>query len=186
MLGGTSAAIVEADAMIAAMKGGLYPSFFIGPPSARLMTATSAVVDPDISEKNMLKTVTTWDRPPRICPTNASERLATRWTTLEELINSPTRRKNGIASNASVSTPSNTFWTTAASETSVKSAPTNTPAKSANGTGTPRYPKERKQNVINARTTGELTSGALLLRPYRSSQWEVLPSRGDRSRCGSR
>ena len=66
MLGGTSAAMVEAAAMIAAMKGGLYPSRFIGSPNARLITATSAVVDPDISEKNMLKTVTTWDRPPRI------------------------------------------------------------------------------------------------------------------------
>src|SRR4030081_3969566 len=99
MLGGTSAAIVDAEAMIAAMKGGLYPSFFIGPPSARLMTATSAVVDPDISEKNMLKTVTTCDRPPRICPTSVSERLATRTTTSDELISSPTRRQNAIARN---------------------------------------------------------------------------------------
>src|SRR5262249_32535260 len=138
MLGGTSAAIVDADAMIAAMNGGLYPSLFIGPPSARLITATSAVVEPDISEKNMLKTVTTWDRPPRMCPTSASDRLATRMTTLEELISSPTRRKNGIASKASESTPATTFWTSAASETSAKTAPTNTPANSANGTGTPR------------------------------------------------
>src|SRR5262245_4602507 len=149
MLGGTSAAIVEAAAMIAAMKGALYPSFFIGPPSARLMTATSAVVDPDISEKNMLKTVTTCERPPRMCPTSVNERLATLTTTLDELISSPTRRKNGIANNASVSTPSNTFWMRAASDTSLKKAPTNTPARSANGTGTPRYPKKRKQNVIN-------------------------------------
>jgi hypothetical protein len=73
------------------------------------MTATSAVVEPDISEKNMLNTVTTWDRPPRMWPTKAMERLATRTTTLAELISSPTRRKNGIASNASLSTPSNTF-----------------------------------------------------------------------------
>src|ERR1700682_5507785 len=126
MLGGTSAAIVDADAMIAAMKGGLYPSFFIGPPSARLMTATSAVVDPDISEKNMLKTVTTCDRPPRICPTRASDRFTTRTTTFEELINSPTRRKNGM--------------------------------------GTPKYPKNRKQNVISPSTTGELTGGLASMR----------------------
>src|SRR5467141_241366 len=52
------------------------------------MTATSAVVDPDISEKNMLKTVTTCDSPPRTCPTSVSERLATRTTTLDELISS--------------------------------------------------------------------------------------------------
>jgi hypothetical protein len=54
------------------------------------------------------------------------------------LINSPTSRKNGIASNASESTPSNIFWTIAASETSVSIAPTKTPAISENGTGTPR------------------------------------------------
>ena len=46
------------------------------------MTATSAVVEPDISENNMLNTVTTCERPPRICPTSASDRLATRTTTL--------------------------------------------------------------------------------------------------------
>src|SRR6266700_538248 len=89
MLGGTSAAMVEAAAMIAAMKGGLYPSRFIGSPNARLITATSAVVDPDISEKNMLKTVTTWDKPPRMCPTSANERLVILLTTLAELMSSP-------------------------------------------------------------------------------------------------
>ncbi len=109
MLGGTSAAMVEAAAMIAAMKGGLYPSRFIGPPNARLITATSAVVEPDISEKNMLKTVTTWDSPPRICPTRVSDRFATRCTTLVELISSPTSKKNGMASSASLSIPSNIF-----------------------------------------------------------------------------
>src|SRR5882724_10274247 len=116
MLGGTRAAMVEAEAMIAAIKAGLYPSRFIGPPSARLMTATSAVVDPDISEKNMLKTTTTCDSPPLICPTSDSDRLAIRTTTFAELMSSPTRRKNGIASSAS----------------------TKTPAINENGTGTPR------------------------------------------------
>src|ERR1700724_232070 len=138
MLGGTSAAMVEAAAMSAAMNGGSYPSRFIGPPSARLITATSAVVDPDISEKNMLKTTTTCDNPPRIWPTSDSERFAIRTTTLAELMSSPTRRKNGIASSASESTPSKIFWTIAASETSARYAPTNTPASSENGTGTPR------------------------------------------------
>ena len=102
------------------------------------MTATSAVVEPDISEKNMLKTTTTCDSPPLICPTNESDRLAIRTTTLAELMSSPTNRKNGIASSASESTPSKIFWMIAASETSVSSAPTNTPAMSENGTGTPR------------------------------------------------
>src|SRR5215471_2972647 len=138
MLGGTSAAMVEAAAIIAAIKGGLYPSCFIGPPRARLITATSAVVEPDISEKNMLNTVTTWDRPPRMCPTSAIDRVTSRATTLAELISSPTSRKKGIASSASESTPSNIFCTTAASDTSLSHAPTNTPAISENGTGTPR------------------------------------------------
>jgi len=102
------------------------------------MTATSAVVEPDISEKNMLNTVTTCDRPPRMWPTSASDRLTTRPTTLAELISSPTRRKNGIASSASESMPSNIFWMIATWETSVNEAPIRTPAINANGTGTPR------------------------------------------------
>src|ERR1700681_2746870 len=138
MLGGTSAAMVDADAMIAAIKAGEYPSRFIGPPSARLMTATSAVVDPDISEKNMLKTTTTCDSPPLMCPTSDNDKLAIRTTTLAELMSSPTSRKNGMASSASESMPSKIFWTIAASDTSVSAAPTKTPAISENGTGTPR------------------------------------------------
>ena len=138
MLGGTSAAMVEAAAMIAAMKAGLYPSFFIGPPSARVITATSAVVEPDISEKNIENTTTTCESPPLICPTSDSDRFAIRTTTLAELMSSPTRRKNGIASSASESTPSKIFCMMAASETSASSAPTKTPAISENGTGTPR------------------------------------------------
>src|SRR5258708_2632625 len=102
------------------------------------MTATSAVVDPDISEKNIENTTTTCDSPPLMWPTSDTERLAMRTTTLAELISSPTSRKKGIASSASESTPSKIFWIIAASETSASSAPTNTPANSENGTGTPR------------------------------------------------
>ncbi len=43
-----------------------------------------------------------------------------------------------MASRASLSMPSKTFCRIAASETSASTAPTNTPAMSANGTGTPR------------------------------------------------
>ena len=86
----------------------------------------------------MLKTTTTCDSPPLIWPTSDNDKFAIRTTTLAELMSSPTRRKNGIANNASESTPSKIFWTIAASETSVSSAPTNTPAISENGTGTPR------------------------------------------------
>src|SRR3569832_622723 len=102
------------------------------------MTATSAVVEPDISEKNMLKTTTTWDNPPLTCPTSDTDRFAIRTTTLAELMSSPTSRKNGIASSASESTPSKIFCTMAASETSAKNAPTNTPTRNENRTSTPR------------------------------------------------
>src|ERR1700730_17914573 len=47
----------------------------------------------------------------------------------------------------------------AASETSIVAAPTKTPAINEKGTGTPRYPNNRKQNVITPRTTGALTGG---------------------------
>src|SRR3954464_3892963 len=102
------------------------------------MTATSAVVEPDISEKNMEKTTTTCDSPPLMCPTSDSDKLAIRTTTLAELMSSPTSRKNGIASSASESTPSKIFCMMAASDTSASSAPTKTPNISENGTGTPR------------------------------------------------
>ena len=61
----------------------------------------------------------------------------TRCTTLAELISSPTSRKNGMASSASESTPSNIFCTMAAKVTSVKAAPMTTPAISEKATGTP-------------------------------------------------
>ena len=86
----------------------------------------------------MLNTVTTCDRPPRMWPTSASDRLVMRCTTLAELISSPTSRKNGIASSASESMPSNIFWMIAGSDTSVNVAPISTPAISENATGTPR------------------------------------------------
>jgi hypothetical protein len=104
----------------------------------RLSTATSAEVEPDMPEKNMLNTATTWPSPPRIWPTSACDRLAMRITTLAEVISSPTRRKNGTASSASESTPSNIFWISEASVTSVNSVPISTPAISENATGTPR------------------------------------------------
>ena len=86
----------------------------------------------------MLNTTTTCDSPPLMWPTSDTDRLAMRTTTLAELMSSPTSRKNGIASSASEFTPSKTFWMMAARETSDSSAPTNTPASSENGTGTPR------------------------------------------------
>jgi hypothetical protein len=89
-------------------------------------------------EKNMLNTATTWPSPPRMWPTSAWDRLAIRITTLAEVISSPTRRKNGTASSASESMPSNIFWMSAAGVTSVNITPISTPAISENATGTPK------------------------------------------------
>ena len=105
---------------------------------ARLSTATSAVDEPDMPEKNMLNTVTTCARPPRMWPTSASDKSVIRLTTLAELISSPTSRKNGIASSASESMPSKSCLDDRLEVTSVKPAPTSTPAISENATGTPR------------------------------------------------
>src|ERR1051326_620784 len=99
------------------------------------MTATSGVGGPHNSEKNLKDNTTPPHRQPLMCPTSDTERLAMRTTTFAELMSSPTRRKNGIASSASESTPSKIFWMIAASETSASSAPTNTPASNENGTG---------------------------------------------------
>src|SRR5580704_14300681 len=63
----------------------------------------------------------------------------------------------------------------AASDTSMVAAPTKTPAINEKGTGTPRYPKNRKQNVIKPRTTGELTGGlASTQRPNRGNSGWLL------------
>ena len=86
----------------------------------------------------MLKTVTTWASPPRTCPTSACDKLAMRTTTLAEVINSPTSRKNGTANNGSASMPLNSWAMIEGRLTGVKSVPITTPAISENATGTPR------------------------------------------------
>jgi hypothetical protein len=90
-----------------------------------------------MSEKNMLKTVTTWARPPRMCPTRAWLRLAMRMTTFAEVMSSPTSKKNGTAINASVSIPLKSWPTIDARVMGVSAVPISTPAISENATGTP-------------------------------------------------
>ena len=87
----------------------------------------------------MLNTVTTCARPPRIWPTSVQRQVdRSAATTLAELISSPTSRKNGMASSASESMPSNIFCMIAAKRDVGEAAPTITPAISENATGTPR------------------------------------------------
>ncbi len=89
-------------------------------------------------EKNMLKTVVTCASPPRMWPTRACDSSAMRMTTFADVISSPTRRKKGIAINASESTPLNACPTIDCNEIGVSIVPTMTPAISENATGTPR------------------------------------------------
>ena len=107
MLGGIRFAIVDAEAMSAAVNARSYPSLSISGATVRLNTATSATDEPEMPAKNMLNRVTTWASPPRRCPTSVCDKRIMRWTTSDEAISSPTRRKNGTASSASESIPWN-------------------------------------------------------------------------------
>ena len=60
-----------------------------------------------------------------------------RRVTSAEVISSPTSRKNGTASSASTSRPTNSWPTIESRLTGVSMVAVNTPAISANGTGTP-------------------------------------------------
>jgi hypothetical protein len=65
MLGGIRLAIVDAEAMSAAVKARSYPSLSMSLAIVRLSTATSAVDEPEMPAKNMLNSVTTCASPPR-------------------------------------------------------------------------------------------------------------------------
>ena len=99
--------------------------------------ATSAADEPEMPAKNMLKTVTTCARPPRRWPTIVCDSVIMRTVTLADVIRSPTSRKNGIASSASVSMPLNSCAIIEARLTGVNAVTTSTAAISANATGTP-------------------------------------------------
>ena len=99
--------------------------------------ATSAAEEPEIPAKNMLNSVTTCARPPRKCPTSVCDSRIMRTVTLAEVIRSPTSRKNGTASKASVSMPLNSCAIMEARLTGVNAVTTSTDAIRANATGTP-------------------------------------------------
>jgi hypothetical protein len=103
----------------------------------RLRTATSATDDPEMPAKNMLKSVTTCASPPRRWPTSVCESRIMRTATSDDAISSPTRRKNGTASNVSESMPWNSWPTSDCMLIGVNALATRTPAISANTTGTP-------------------------------------------------
>jgi hypothetical protein len=99
--------------------------------------ATSAAEEPEMPAKNMLKIVTTWARPPRKCPTMVCDSVIMRTVTLAEVMRSPTNRKNGTASSASVSMPLKSWAIIEARLTGVNAVTTSTAAISAKATGTP-------------------------------------------------
>ena len=87
--------------------------------------------------KNMLNSVTTCASPPRRWPTSVCDRRIIRCTTSDDAISSPTSRKNGTASSVSESMPLKSWPTIDWRLTGVNAVATNTPAISANETGTP-------------------------------------------------
>src|SRR5216117_2560425 len=98
--------------------------------------------------KNMLNSVTTCASPPRSCPTSVCDNRIIRCTTSDDAISSPTKRKNGTASSVSESMPWKSWPTIDCRLTGVNAVATNTPAISANDTGTPMYPNPRNRILI--------------------------------------
>ena len=138
MLGGIRFAIVEAEAITAAMKARPYPSRTISGPTVRASTATSAVEEPEIPAKNIENTVTICARPPRKWPTIVCASTIMRCVTCAEVISSPTSRKNGTASSASESMPWKSCPIIEAKLILVSAVATSTPAMIEKATGTPR------------------------------------------------
>src|ERR687890_1965314 len=157
MLGGIIFAMVDAAATRAAELGGLYPSLFMGGSITRPMAATSALEEPEIPAKNILTTVTTWARPPRMWPTNAWAKLTSRSVTFEDAMISPSSMKKGTASKGTTLMPLNISATTVAMLMSVRSTPIMTLAMTAKGTGTPRTPNRTNKNAIRPTTVHSLT-----------------------------
>ena len=89
-------------------------------------------------EKNIENTVVTCAKPPRTWPTRAWLSSAMRMTTLADVINSPTSRKNGMAIRASESMPLNNWPIMDWKVIGTIAVPTSTPAIRLNATGTPR------------------------------------------------
>ena len=137
MLGGMRLAMVDAEAISAAVNARLYPSRSISGARVRERMATSAAEEPEMPAKNMLNSVTTCARPPRKCPTSVCDSRIMRTVTLAEVIRSPTSRKNGTASSASTSMPLKSCAIIEARLTGVNAVTTSTAAISANATGTP-------------------------------------------------
>src|SRR5258708_8504315 len=109
-------------------------------------------------EKNMLNSVTTCARPPRIWPISACDKAIIRPTTLAEVISSPTNRKNGTAKSASESMPLKSWPIMEGRLTGVSIVATSTPAVMLNTTGTPRYPRPRNKPPIRSRIAPWLTA----------------------------
>ena len=99
--------------------------------------ATSAADEPEIPAKNMLKIVTTCASPPRRCPTSVCDSVIIRPVTLADVMRSPTSRKNGTASRASVSMPLKSCAIIEARLTGVNAVTTSTDPIRAKATGTP-------------------------------------------------
>jgi len=74
--------------------------------------AVSAAADPDRLAMMMAAITVTMPRPPRMCPTQASDMSTIRRDMPPTVISSPASMKKGIASSGKLSAPTIMFWAT--------------------------------------------------------------------------
>ena len=99
MHGGISTPIDEAAATIAAARSDEYPARRIAGIIVEPIAEISAVVEPEIPEKNISASMTTIAKPPRTCPISTRARVTKRAEIPPESIKSPAKIKKGTAIN---------------------------------------------------------------------------------------
>src|SRR5699024_8081966 len=109
ILGGINTPIEPAEAVIAAAKPGLYLCSFIAGIIKEPIAATVAGPDPDIAAKNILASTVTIASPPVIKPISTLARFNSLFEIPPVLINTPARRKKGIAINGKLTRDVNAF-----------------------------------------------------------------------------
>ena len=132
--------------------------------------AASAVLLPDMPDRNMPTTTLTWARPPRRWPTMAIASLTRRSEIPPSFITLPARKKKGRASSVNPLMPWNICWTTTASGRSAYQIDERRARTRAKEIGTP----------ITARRSGRRTAGPA--GPSTARRPDVPGSRGSHRR----
>ena len=108
-----------------------YPALTICGIITEPIDAVSATDEPEMQPNSVLASTLTTASPPRMKPTNTLARLMRRTAMPPSAMIAPASTKNGIASSAKSSVPSEILSITASSGMSVHSAPTIAPRPSA-------------------------------------------------------